>query len=98
MSADNGIYILKSEGPEWRIAHAQAIENINWNEETKSSADQNHFNMEEVKQYFGESRVFLSEQDVCEEAVKMETEICQSDFPVLEYGICEIRMPHKFPK
>lgn len=28
MSSDNGIYVLKTKGPEWRVSHLQAIDNI----------------------------------------------------------------------
>lgn len=28
MSADNGVYILETKGPEYRVAYAHAIENI----------------------------------------------------------------------
>jgi hypothetical protein len=30
MSADDGIYILQTLGPEFRVVHTQAIENIYW--------------------------------------------------------------------
>jgi hypothetical protein len=91
MSADNGIYILKSDGPEWRVAHAQAIENINYNRAT-GKTDPNHFNIGEVVRYFGESQVFLSEEEALLEARRME-----SGYPILEYGICDIHLPCKFP-
>jgi len=32
VSADNGIYILETEGPEFRVAHLMAVENINFDE------------------------------------------------------------------
>jgi hypothetical protein len=28
MSADNGVYILESKGPEWRVAYAHGIDKI----------------------------------------------------------------------
>ena len=30
VSADNGIYILKTAGPEYRVAHLQGVENVDW--------------------------------------------------------------------
>jgi len=96
MSADNGIYILESEGPEWRVVTAQAIENINWNETTRQ-VENGHFNMIEVKQYFGGCKVFKTFEDAKNEAFRIEEAIAKSDFPVLEYGICIIRMPFPFP-
>lgn len=93
MSADNGIYILESDGPEWRVIEAQAIENINWNPDTGSS-----FNMEEVKRYFGKCRIFTDRKAAETEAFRMEEETLNDQMcPILEYGISTIRFPHKFP-
>ena len=97
MSADNGIYILKSDGPEWRVIEAQAIENIYWNEKTKSCADQPYFNQKEVVRYFGRCEVFLSEEEVDVEACRLVQEIADSACPILEYGISVIHFPGKFP-
>lgn len=98
MSADNGIYILKSEGPEFRVVHAQAIENINWNEQTKSCCDPHYFNMEEVRRYFGKCKVFSNQVDADVEAVKLADEILGDTMcPILEYGISMIYLPCKFP-
>jgi len=97
MSADNGIYILESEGPEWRVVHAQAIENINWNPETRTTCDSSFFNNDELKSYFGRCEVFTSKDDAVRAALAIEGEIAQSDFPVLEYGISFIHLPRKFP-
>jgi rubrerythrin len=40
MSADNGVYILKTgvdEKKEWRVAHLQAVENVNFNTDAEDS-------------------------------------------------------------
>lgn len=97
MSADNGIYILKSEGPEFRVIEAQAIENINWNKQTKSCCDPHYFNMKEVGRYFGKCKVFLSEAEADIESTKMVQEIANSACPILEYGVSMIYLPCKFP-
>lgn len=97
MSADNGIYILKSEGPEFRVVEAQAIENINWNERTRSCDDRNYFNMEEVRRYFGKCKVFLSEAEADVETSRLVQEIVDSACPILEYGVSMICLPCKFP-
>lgn len=82
MSADNGIYILKSpvengKGFEFRVIEAQAIENI---------MDSYGVNSEHLIKYFGEAEV-LDEQQAHEKAFQMEHEIYQSEIPILEYGI-----------
>lgn len=97
MSADNGIYILESEGPEWRVIEAQAIDNIRWNEDS-GQTEPGYFNMKEVEGYFGNAEVFLSSKDADKEAFRLEREIAVSACPVLEYGISNIRLPGKFPK
>lgn len=93
MSADNGIYILESDGPEYRVAYACAIENINWNPITKSDSDINYFNDEELQKYFGKCEVFTKKKLAMEEAYSLGRQFP----PYLEYGICRIRLPRKFP-
>lgn len=83
MSADNGIYILQTYGPEWRVAHQQNIEEIygNFSDDTyKWEGDP-----EEMFRYFGEAPVFLS----LEEALDFAEEMVY-DYDYLEYGICVI--------
>lgn len=99
MSADNGIYILKTPAPaikkgdaytnqhgkfEYRVAHTQAIENI----------DYCHFYIPII---FGDCVVFTSKDAAEDEAFRMEKEIINGDFPVLEYGISSIEKPFPFP-
>jgi len=38
MSADNGVYILKT-GRQYRVAHQQAIDNLYWNENLRKMCD-----------------------------------------------------------
>ncbi len=59
MSADNGIYILVSNHPygngtEYRVIHAQAIENIF--DEPNFPFDKPKFNKDQLISYFGKSR------------------------------------------
>jgi len=95
MSADNGIYILKTpivEGEtgifEYRVRHAQAIDNITY--ERKDG------NPEYVVQYFGDSEVFVNVEGARHKAWEMYNGVMKSCFPVVEYGICEIELPHSF--
>ena len=89
MSADNGIYILvtpitDSKVFEYRVAHCQAIENIDY--------DPKYLNL-----YFGECSVFLTKTDALREAAKQEEEIMTGPMPILEYGIQFIRLNTPFP-
>lgn len=77
MSADNGIYILVTEGPEFRVAHCQAIENIEW------QPNYHGLNKEEILVYFATCKVLNNLEDAFNYAKKL-----SEDYYVLEYGIC----------
>ena len=90
MSADNGIYILKTprrDDPklfEYRVAHCQAIENITernafWNQPAHTVF------------LFGSSVIFDNKADALIEAGSIEDKILSDEFcPIIEYGICEV--------
>lgn len=86
MSADNGIYVLLTEtdeGPEYRVAYTQAIDNIygKFNEEThKYDGD-----LQAIKSVFGETPVFYSLNEALDHAESME-----ENQEYLEDGICVI--------
>lgn len=81
MSADNGIYILKTSD-QYRVIHAQAIENLYWshikpyNKELVSTR---------VIEYYGNSKYTRSE----ETALKIANYMAK-DTSILEYGIVTI--------
>jgi hypothetical protein len=83
MSADNGIYILQTYGPEYRVAHCQGIDSIYG----KFNDDTFHWDgdPEMILEYFAEAPVFT---DV-EKALDFATELSY-DYEYLEYGICLI--------
>jgi hypothetical protein len=86
MSADNGVYILytdSEEGPEYRVAYSQAIDNIygKFNDETGKYDG----NIESIKQTFSDSRVHSDLNDAVDEAEEI-----GYDFEYLEDGICII--------
>jgi hypothetical protein len=92
MSADNGIYVLKTPNfktghSEFRVAHRQAIENIHYPGEQ----------IKYLKMYFGDCEVFTSEAQAMLEASKLYDEIMESDFPIIEYGISKIVLDREFP-
>jgi hypothetical protein len=82
VSADNGTYILQTAGPEFRIAHASAIDNIygDW-------SDQGHWqgSPHYIKQTFGSSRVWYNLEEAFDEAT-----ILDHTFEVSEFGVCLI--------
>lgn len=87
MSADNGIYILETQGPEYRVIEASAIENIEY------GGDESGWNPKEVRRYFKNAKVFTSRSAALEKAADMEQEY------ETEYGVKFLRFPHnQFPK
>lgn len=93
MSADNGIYILKTPNfktgyTEFRVAHCQAIENINY----PDSEDKY------LRMYFESSKIFTDQNNAFIEAQEIYNEIMKSDFPIIEYGIQFITLDKEFPK
>jgi hypothetical protein len=87
MSADNGIYIAVFADGKRRVAHCQAIDNCYYPDQE---------NAESIVDYFGDAPEFSTEQEACGHAMRMLHEIMDSDFPVLEYGISELRFAKAF--
>lgn len=98
MSADNGVYILKSPTSsgnfEFRVAHAQAIENLWYDYEkhkmTKEIQDQ------PLKDYFDRCNIRDSIESALDIAHKIYDEITKCGAPV-EYGIQIIEIDRPFP-
>ncbi len=93
MSADNGIYILKTRTmdgayfpSEYRVLHAQAIENIYYNAEAKSDLEMFHqdstFTPEIAYDHFKECLVF----HYIEKAMTYAHQLAEEQ-PILEYGV-----------
>lgn len=83
MSIDNGIYVLQTKGPEFRVAYAHGIDTIygKFDSETvKWSGD-----MDKMLDYFGQSVIYSSIDDAMDAA-----EILADKYPYLEDGICLI--------
>lgn len=87
MSADNGIYIGQWDDG-FRVAYCHAIDNI----------DCEGLKKEYECALFGNSKVFATKQEAMQEAMRMEEEIMNSDFPILEYGISSIGHRGEWPK
>jgi len=82
MSADNGIYILKTKD-QYRIVHAQAIENLNWS--FKNLSCDNDLVSTRIVEYYGNCKPIKNE----DEARKIASEMKEVT-GCLEYGICTI--------
>jgi hypothetical protein len=83
MSADNGIYVLETSGPEFRVAYSQAIDNIygKFNDETSRWAG----DMDRMMDVFGQSPVFIN----VEQALDLAEELSYT-YEYLEDGVCLI--------
>jgi len=79
MSADNGIYIIKTVGPEWRVEEMSAIENLWYPDNSTQTVIKN------AREMFADAKVFKSRAEALEYAHDL-----ARDFAVLEYGVSEI--------
>lgn len=104
MSADNGIYILttpsKNHSIEYRVAHLQAADNIDWDEihkkyvdevESYSEYDRNKIRIKNARELFAYAPVFKNEADAFDAAI-----ILYKKFEYTEYGIVRIEIPLEF--
>lgn len=82
MSADNGIYVGCFLSNEYRVTHAQAIENI---------GDQGEFIPCYVVQYFKNAKVFNTQIEALTYAHELTKE-----YYILEYGVNCIYFNHTF--
>lgn len=80
MSADNGIYILQTYGPEYRVAYCQAVDNIygTYCVENFSYLP----NPEGIVEYFGKAKVFTDLEEAWDFALALE-----DDIDYTEYGV-----------
>lgn len=83
MSADNGVFVLQTSGPEFRVAYTQAIDNIYG----KYNDDTLHWNgdMDRMMDVFGSSKVYVNVEDALDAAEEL-----SYNYEYLEYGICLI--------
>ena len=100
MSADNCVCVLKTpdgkNGFEYRVVHAQAIENIYWDDNSTNNNNPEG-DPTQIVNYFGRCNPLTNEDNAVQLAEGMAKEILADDFcPVLEYGIIRIDLPHPF--
>lgn len=83
MSADNGIYILQTAGPEFRVAYHHNIDAIYGNFSDESFQWQG--DPEEMYHYFQDAPMFSNLEEALDLAEKL-----VYDYAYLEDGICMI--------
>ena len=81
MSADNGIYILKTKD-QYRVAHLQAIDNVYW---SAISGEQEEVVSTRVVEMWGDCKFTRSASKALNIACKWAREL-----PICEYGVCII--------
>jgi hypothetical protein len=79
MSADNGIYILKTAGPEWRVAEMMAIDNLYYPDDKPETVLKN------AREMFARAEVFKDRALALVYAFDL-----AKDCDVLEYGVSEL--------
>jgi hypothetical protein len=84
MSADNGIYISEFPNREWRVIHAQAIDNLSYEPDGDDG-----FNSVQVINYFNVgATTFGSKEQAMVAAHRM-----AENYGILEYGVNLIKFP-----
>lgn len=103
MSADNGIYILRTRDPsgdhEFRVMHAQNIEDLEYwplDQDMDNDSPSNWERREEVcpdvaRNWFVDAEVFTNEDEAYEYARQL-----YDEYPIVEYGICPIDVEFPF--
>jgi hypothetical protein len=100
MSADNGIYILRTlkkdcpEGSldpyEYRVAHLQAIENVDWDETTGGYTEDPDVRIKNAREMWARCNV-VSKKEVDQKADELERK-----YGWTEYGIAYITIERVF--
>lgn len=101
MSADNGIYILETTGPEFRVAELTNIEDIECDKDGNDillipdKDQQEEVRIVNARPMFDKCIIYTRYQDALAEAKRIQADI-EANGWFTEYGICSIRIPRKF--
>lgn len=100
MSADNGIYMLRTlteDGRhEWRVAEMSAIDNLWWDENRHDFAPgDDDVVIENARQMFAEIPAFSTQEEALKAAANLSRATLEV-FGFLEYGINEIPVDRVF--
>lgn len=109
MSADDGFYILETEGPEYRVKHLQAVENYMWDDKKIDEQDGKpgaytndpDVHIRNARKMWKKCKVFTNKKEAVKYAFNMEEEAIKDmeeyfGFGFTEYGVCHIKIPRKF--
>ncbi|MHA1286578.1 MAG: hypothetical protein ACTSPB_04140 [Candidatus Thorarchaeota archaeon] len=96
MSADNGVYILKTDGPQYRVKHLQAIENVHFDDELGDFTEDSNIHILNARRMWKGCTVFDNDLEAMQKARDIYTRILESDCPICEYGISFIAIKEKF--
>lgn len=104
MSADNGIYILRTisgNNPkrrhyEYRVEHLQAIENYMWDDDTNAQTEDQNVWIVNARKMWSNCIVHSSINRAMTVAKTMKDLVMKSECPILEYGISTITIQKKF--
>ena len=97
MSADNGIYILETIGPEYRVIHTQNIEDLDYDRDCNSFTTNDNVRIINAREVWKDSNfVHKTSDDAMKEAGQIYKEIIDGPCPILEYGISIIKINRKF--
>ena len=91
MSADNGIYVLETAGPEYRVAELQAIENLHLNPATCDWTNDPKILKLNAEEMFGRAKLFTSRDEALDFAWDLAEQILEN-YGILEYGVSEINL------
>lgn len=99
MSADNGVYILKTLGKgarfHYRVAHLQSVENYTWDHIAMKPTEDSLWQIFNARSMWPMDTVFMTASGVNKAAVALHDKI-MADLGVVEYGISEISIPRHF--
>lgn len=91
MSADNGVYILETDGPEFRVKHLQNIEDYTYNHKTWNLTKDENIHIENAREMWKNCKIHNTADSALEEAKEI-----YKEYPIVEYGISFIKINRKF--
>jgi len=91
MSADNGIYILETIGPEFRVIHTGGIDSLYFNWFTGEPTENPDVLIVNARAWWFGAQVFISEEEACNLANEMYNKV-----EFTEYGISKIKIDRLF--
>lgn len=91
MSADNGVYILETEGPEYRVNHLMAVDNISWDAKIGGHTDDQEIWIKNAREMWRGCETYTDRTVALKEADRI-----LQDLPICEYGINFIKVERRF--